>query len=427
MDEPGAPFWRRHQALLILIGIALFIRVGFVFAVDIKLSDDPSDYHRLATLVADGKGFGESQLAAGGGPTAFRAPLLPAMLGVVYAVVGDSLTAGRLLLVLFGTATVALIAAIAHLLFSRRITLIATAVAAAYPPLVLISGNLLTEAIFLPFELGALLAALHFRRRPDRLALAIAAGVLVGLAALSRQVGIFFVIPIAGLLFVRDKDSLRRTLMAPVVGAVVAGAVVLPWTIRNYVKLDTFIPVSNDDGFVYAGVYNETARKGPVSGVWRPPIYVPEHRPLFRDESLEESELARILRDGGLDYVQDHPSYGVKVIWKSTLGLVDLNGLDLTKAAGKSLGYGPDLSVLQAVSFWILGLLAAVGAFTRAARRVPLWFWVTPVVFTVATVFVLGHWRYRAPLEPFFVLLAALAVDYGLNRVDREEPALARP
>ena len=425
MDDPGTPFWRRHEIFLVLIALALVIRVAFVFAVDVTLRDDPADYHRLATLVADGDGFGESQLAAGGGPTAFRAPLLPASVGVVYAVAGNSLRAGRLFLALFGTATVALIAAIAHLLFGRRVALIATLIAAVYPPLVLISGNLLTEAVFLPFELGVLLAALHYRRRPERLWLALTAGALVGLAALSRQVGIFFVVPIAGLLFVRDKEHLRRSLMAPVVGAFVAGAVVLPWTIRNYVELDTFIPVSNDDGFVYSGVFNESARKGPVSGVWRPPVFVPEHAALFRDRSLEESELARILRDRGLDYAKEHPAYDVKVVVKSTLGLFDLNGLDLTKAAGKSLGYGPGLSVFQAVSFWVVALLAIGGAFTRAARRVPLWFWATPVVFTVATVIVLGHWRYRAPLEPFFVLLAALAINSVLSRVDREEPALS--
>ena len=91
--------------------------------------------HRLqpprASRSPYGHGFGETGLAAGGGPTAFRPPLYPLFLGAVYAVTGDSITAARLLQALLGVAAVGLLGVIAWQLWGRRVALIATG---ASPP-----------------------------------------------------------------------------------------------------------------------------------------------------------------------------------------------------------------------------------------------------------------------------------------------------
>jgi len=63
-------------------------------------------------------------------------------------------------------------------------------------------------------------------------------------------------------------------------------------------------------------------------------------------------------------------------------------------------------------------LLAVVGAFPRLARRAPRWLWVVPILFALTVVLVnVETPRFREPLEPFFVLLAACAVTTAVARL----------
>jgi hypothetical protein len=73
--------------------------------------------------------------------------------------------------------------------------------------------------------------------------------------------------------------------------------------------------------------------------------------------------------------------------------------------------------------FWLLGALALAGALTPAARRAPRWLWACPALILLSTLLFEGLTRYRAPADPFFVLLAALA----LVAVPRKLRRYARP
>ena len=79
---------------------------------------------------------------------------------------GDSFTAGRLAAAVLGVISVALIGVIAQLLWSRRVAIVAMALAAVYPPLVLLSGTLLSESLGLPLVLGLVALVLAYRDVP---------------------------------------------------------------------------------------------------------------------------------------------------------------------------------------------------------------------------------------------------------------------
>jgi hypothetical protein len=51
-----------------------------------------------------------------------------------------------------------------------------------------------------------------------------------------------------------------------------------------------------------------------------------------------------------------------------------------------------------------------VAAGDAARRRAPSWLWLAPLLLFAAVVFAGSEIRYRAPVEPFLALLAALAV-----------------
>jgi len=67
-------------------------------------------------------------------------------------------------------------------------------------------------------------------------------------------------------------------------------------------------------------------------------------------------------------------------------------------------------------AFWVLGLLALAGCFVAAAREAPWALWGCPVAVFCSTVVFLGATRYRAPADPFLIMLAALALIAAWDR-----------
>jgi hypothetical protein len=51
-------------------------------------------------------------------------------------------------------------------------------------------------------------------------------------------------------------------------------------------------------------------------------------------------------------------------------------------------------------------VLALAGLLTRRARRAPKWLWLVPLCLCTS-VFITGFIRFRSPIDPFLVLLAA--------------------
>jgi 4-amino-4-deoxy-L-arabinose transferase-like glycosyltransferase len=419
---PAADDRRRlRRAVVGILAVAAAARVALVLATpDLPMRDDPADYHRLAVSVARGHGFGETVLAAGGGPTAFRPPLYPFLLGMVYRVAGVDVGTARAVQAGLGVVAVGLLGVLVARLAGRRAGLAAMALAAVYPPLLLAGGTLMSEAVSLPLELGALLAALAHRRSPRAWRWPVVAGVLVGLAVLARPNHAVLALPVALLL----AGSRPRRLGPAVASLVAAAAVVAPWTARNAAVFGRFVPVSDLDGYVAAGVYNPlSAGLRAHPGAFVPPVAVPELAPLFADPALDEVALGDELRRRAVEYARAHPGYVPKVVAWNTLRLFDLGGLSFTRIAARSLGYGPRLADLEAVSFLAVGALALVGLTDRRARRVPAAVWLTPVLFVATTVPLLGTFRYRLPVEPFVLLAAAC----GLTRLLARSGARAAP
>jgi 4-amino-4-deoxy-L-arabinose transferase-like glycosyltransferase len=410
-----------RRAALVVLGGALLARLGvFLATEDLPIRDDSVDYIRLGRLIADGNGFGETVLAAGGGPTAFRPPAYPIFLGAVFRLTGDSVIAARLVQVVLGVLTVAVIGVVARQLFDRRQAFVAAGLAAVYPPLILTGNAVLTEALSLPLQMLVLAVCLRHRQQGDGgLRLPAVCGLLVGLCILTRPANIALVLPAC--LLVTMPRTKRRLLPA---GVVVAAAVVAlaPWQIRNHAAFGSFVPITTADGFVLAGVYNAQADADPVSrGVWRVPTVAPGAAALFEDPRLGELELATALRDQAVDYALDHPSYVPVVVGTNLRNLFDLGGRRVTDVSHISEGYGRRASTLWLFSYGVVALGAIAGAVSKRARSVPLAVWLIPVLFVLVTVPTLGTPRYRAPVEPFLVLLASLTVTAALDRVRPRE------
>lgn len=401
--------------------LALVVRVALVLSTPhFTPQTDAADYDRIAVSLAQHNQFPSSELAPAGGPTAFRGPLFPMAVAAVYKLVGvGSQTArweaARLFEALLGAISVALIGLIAARLWDRRVGLLAAGIAALYPPLVLIGSSVMTESLFIPLVLAAVLSALIQRDSARRRRWSVLTGVLVALAALSRSNGILLLLPICLLVWSERPRLSWRSFRSPLVVLAVAIVTLVPWTIRNAHAFHTFVPITTESGYAVAGTYNTYAEhRTDYPALWLPPV-VEVQQLLAHHPSLDEAQISSRLNRTAIDYVDAHPAYVPKALYWNTLRLLDLTGTGVERWAARYEAYPAWLASLSVYTFWAVGLLALGGAI-RGARRVPLAFWLCPVVLLIPSALFLGSTRYRSPADPFVVMLAAVALLAGWRK-----------
>jgi hypothetical protein len=426
----GERQWRR--GLVLIIVVAALARVAIIVATPNFVPwGDPADFQRHAASIAAGHGYPLSQLATPGTPTAFRPPAYPFLLGGAYAIAGTHRLVGRLLGAALGVLAVALLAYLGRAGWDRRTGLLVGGLGAAFPPLIALSGTLLSESLFLPVELGLALTLLKLSREPARGRWALLAGVLCGLAALTRTIGIVFLVPSLAVLLAAPTRRAQRA--RSTAALVVATLVVLaPWTIRNADAFHALVPVSTQDGFTLVGQYNQDAgRDDRFQAISRLPVDVAALRPLlarlyFRPGGVNEAQLDSALRHAAFTYFGNHPVQLPVAVWLSSLRMVNLgvNHEFTTGLAYREMGLPHALQEPTTLSAQLIALIALAGALAGIARRLrfrlgPWWLWAIPVLAIAATVPVVGTPRYRAPADPFLLMFVAVvlgAVGDGLAR-----------
>jgi 4-amino-4-deoxy-L-arabinose transferase-like glycosyltransferase len=243
------------------------------------------------------------------------------------------------------------------------------------------------------------------------------AGVLTGLAVLCRESAVLLLVAIGVLVWPARRAGLGHAARLAVVVACCV-AVVAPWTVRNAVRLHAFVPVSTSLGMGIQGSYNDSAahdRSNPT--LWVPSFYDPATARLLTRRPMDEVAVDSLLRHETIKYVEAHPTYPAHVALWNFVRLYDLRGGSDAHYTGRYMPWDQGLVSAAVVSYFVVLALAVVGAFTRRARTVPVGVWLVPVLLTAVLIVVAGNTRYRAPIEPFLVLLAAAAIAAALDRL----------
>jgi 4-amino-4-deoxy-L-arabinose transferase-like glycosyltransferase len=441
---------------LLLVGA--LARVGFVVATpSYAPQTDSRDYLRLARAIARTgayprrnvwitqrhcprvSGFPRTPCVARPGARgahlvskgdAYRPPGYPyamALPALLARWVGDGLTLARGFQVLIGVIVAGLVGLLGWMLCGRRVGLIALGLGALYIPLVLVSGVVISEPLYTALMLGAICAVLRWRSRGGLPMLA-AAGALAGLTALTRENGVIVLVGVAALAAGgRDSSGWLRRLRAPLLVVVVGVLAIAPWTIRNAVVMGGFLPISDETGPTLVGTYNplsEANRSEP--GSWTGRV---SRLPLYREDFIEapahsQITLDSIMQHDAITYAVDHPAYIATVFWQNTLRLLELHGTARIRWGAGTIGLPPGAAVDGAIMFYCVALLALAGVFMPATRRVPRALWIIPALQFLTTVLANAETpRFRTPLEPFILLLAAVSLDHVGALV---QPPLAR-
>ncbi len=407
----------------ILIG-ALALRIGEVQSTSYRPRNDAGSYLTLASYIArtgdyslrrsPGSGAGGTR-----GPSAYFAPGFPYFLALVDIIDGHKTRRGgaihpaRISQAVLGTITVALIGLVAFELFGEVTGLIALALAAVYPVLIELSVTLVAENLLTALVLAAVYTALRVRRsRSARTAYAwvAGAGVLTGLATLTHENGIVLLIPLIPAVWTRRPRLRPRALAAPAVLIAATALTIVPWTIRNAIVMHHFIPVSDETGITLVGTYNVASAANPqLQYKWRIFYGIPGERGLVRESpTLTEPQIGARLESQALHYVSAHPLSPVVVAFHNTLRMFEVRGKFAWQESASAISLSNSIAWRGIVSFWILCLLAIAGAFTRLARSAPKWVWAVPLLLALTVVVVnVETPRFREPVDPFLILLAA--------------------
>lgn len=407
----------------LLLALALALRLGYIAATPgYQAIDDAHNYDVHARSIAAGHGF--ALIGSGpSGETAFRPPGYPYLLAGVYSLSGveraktsTRLLAGRVANAIVGTVIVALIGLLSAQLFDRRVALVAMALGAVYLPLILVGGSLMSEPLFAALLLGALAAAVQHRRSAHRCRWALIAGALGGLAILTRANAAILLAPLVVAVWDTRPRWSWRALAPPAVLVAVALGTVAPWTIRNAVVLDSFVPVSTQLGTALAGTYNDAARtdrQHPAS--WRSLRRVPDYQYLVRRwREIPEPVLDRKLRAAALRYAAHHPAYVAEVAFWNTVRMLDLAGMSWSRHTASTISIGPRWADAGVISFWLFAALAIAGALTPRGRRTPRYVAAVPALLFLSVAFLAFETpRYRTGIDPFIVMLASVALLAG--------------
>lgn len=254
-----------HRAIWLAVAAGLVLRLAFGLGywTGKPLTHDEREYLLLGRSLAEGRGFTytgpDGELLPG--EHFGRAPVYPLLLAAIITmtpgpqptrIVPDhapvsprTLSLIKVAQALIGALTILLIARLARAAAGDRAAVAAAGLAAMYPSLVWTPAYVFSETVYSAMALGCA-AWLERERRsataPWRL---VAAGLLAGLAVLTRPAMLVFVSLAAPWLWWK-----RGVVTA---GAFVLGAIVIiaPWTARNVATYGRFVLVASEGGITF--------------------------------------------------------------------------------------------------------------------------------------------------------------------------------
>jgi 4-amino-4-deoxy-L-arabinose transferase-like glycosyltransferase len=352
---------------------------------------------------------------------------------------------------LLGTATVAGVYALARVAGGRRAARIAGLLAALYPSLVAYVQYLYSETLFMALLVGAMVALHRSRGAPTRGEL-LTAGVLFGLAGLTRAVVVYFLpLWLAFALLRRRRDEARAA--ALVLGT--ALLVIAPWTLRNAFHHGGFllvdptlgrtaylafneVPFNRDLGFERSPAARDRERcPAPTSAERAPLPPVDALRAAFPDDAERftraaggtralialarreaATDFAAVQRcevGRALDFAARRPGSVIRQVFSRVYAFWGPNSFLLRSvhqgvyAGGPLAREGYAAVAVLSVGLYVLVTIAFILAYgRRPLPRLLRFCALFAAYYATAHVFAVAYSRYRLPLEPLMIAVAAV-------------------
>jgi 4-amino-4-deoxy-L-arabinose transferase-like glycosyltransferase len=405
---------RRILPLLAILTLALILRALFLYLyvtthsaralATIPFLFEPGN---IAASIAAGHGFA-NPFRVETGPTAWMTPVYPYFLAANFRLFGTYTLEAFLAAAGFNALCSAL-TTIPLWFAAKRIAgtptaILATLFWAAFPTAIILPYESLWDAslsgLLATTLLWATLAVAHSTRTRHW----IAYGLLWG-AALMTNAALLALLPfLFGWAEYQSHRKQTYRFHRPALAAALALLCCVPWTIRNYREFHAFVPLRSVAGLALWLGNNEHAQSNSVAGLH--PISNQTERNRYTE--LGEIAYMREKQSLAIDYMLSHPTAEFTLVAERFTAFWSAGSTNLLR----------DFPRAKTVRFYAVvlsNLLAALGAIaaililwrTRSPYLVPLAAF--PFVFPIIYYFALAPPRYRHPIDPVLLLLAALA------------------
>ncbi len=414
-------FLRSFRSLTLIVLVALSLRGAFLWSyVDSHshqaLSVIPFMYESadIAVSLAQGHSF-SSPFRVATGPTAWMTPVYPGLLASVFHLFGiytfHSFLAAAALNILFVS-----LACIPIFYAGRKIAGVGLGAGAAwlwaiFPNSILLTYQSMWEACLSALLVAIILWATLELAESERPVDWIGYGLLWGFTLMTNPT-LISVLPFLLLwLGWRAYKERHAWLILPALSLAVALVCCLPWTMRNYSVFHRFVPLRSVLGLqLWLG--NNPQSRPPWLGTLHPINDQAE-----REKYIEMGEMnyMREKKREALRYMEANPEHVAHLSWLRFVSIWSGGTAQPLHEFEQSDSGWFDYDLLFNI---FAGIAALVGIILLAVRRsiylVPLA--VFPLVFPWAYYLTLALPRYRLPIDPVVMLLAAVAVA-GIFRI----------
>lgn len=395
-SSPTGPPTRNWLVLVLLVALTLRAVLAFVKG-GLPYFSDTDEYDAAARSILAGHGVG---------PSIPRAPLFPAFMAAVYVFCGvGNYFAVRLAEIPFSLVIVLLTGWIGLRAGGPRVGLLAAAAAAVAPTLVYTSTMLYPTMLYSLILLGITALALRIDRAPS-LGLGAALGILIALGWLTDQV---ILIPVLGVLaWIAAGRRSKGALGALVLALVLTLAIVIP--VARFQRAAYGTPsffLSKAELVLYAARHDTVSVGGhalrDTSSQFVP---LPAGALVRRELGLLVTRPGDYLHDYVLEFLHFFQPYPDRIVTANRF----------TGAGGRWL---------VTIYFVPAILLALAGALAGAAsRRDRLLLAAVPLATAATYALLFSQVRYRVPIEPQLLVLAALGAE---RLIARARPASDAP
>jgi 4-amino-4-deoxy-L-arabinose transferase-like glycosyltransferase len=378
----------------------LLARVVLITAVHhwnaVPLTSDDATYVHIATRLLE-TGRLETHHFPVGYPV-FVAPFL--------ALGAAAFPAIRGVHVLLGLATIVIVSRIARILYGERTGLFAAWLTALYPPLVFMTGRIMSETFFI----ALLVASLHqflLCENNQKVSQSALAGALFGLASIVRSnvVGMLAYIPLWQL--TRPRTTWRARIVITTASMLVAVTILMLPGLYFLVTKGTFIPFATNAGQTFYGANNPLADGGWVEVEDHPELLAsipPEVRRVPAAYGNAERQL-------GVKWIRENPGKFLSLLPKK-LGNAWVPGFQSSETTSRSRV----AAAVLAISLGLLLLTALLGRLRdKPLQRDGILLSVL-AVYTVMSLAFYGNPRIGLFCAPILIVYSAAFVDRFLAR-----------
>jgi 4-amino-4-deoxy-L-arabinose transferase-like glycosyltransferase len=411
----------------LILAVALLFRVGYLWNYEnthprqaVSVVPFLFESGNIAHSLAVGNGF-SSPFRVETGPTAWMPPFYPLLLAVVFRIFGvytfHSFVAAASLNICFATLTCVPLFFAGKRIGGLGVAAGATWLWAIFPNAILIPVQSMWDASLSALLVAAIVWATLALAGSSRVRDWCAYGLLWGLTLMTNATLIALLPLLFGWLAYRAQKQQRPWIVRAALSVGIVILCCVPWTIRNYEIFHTFVPLRSVLGLqLWLGNNDNT------HDIFRAELH-PIYDAAERAKYVEMGEIAYMHEKQlqAFQYMETHPAREAHLIGRRIISL--WSGGTPT----------PIADFVNTPSLWfrfvlLFNVIAALGALLgivilfRGRNVYAFPAAVFPVVFPWAYYLSLVLPRYRLPIDPIVMLLAAIAIERMLSSHGRSRP-----